>query len=70
MNTYQLCLGDKYNILMCGLSGTYFFILVLATILSSKHMFPSVRQIESVEDNCLRHLEEGIYNENVQLKKE
>lgn len=69
INSYQVCFGDKYNIFMCGLSGTYFFILILATLLSNIHLFPKVREIESVEENYLRHLEEGIYNENMKLKK-
>jgi hypothetical protein len=60
-NTYAVCFGDKYHPLVCGMSSLYFFILVLATFCKFKKITP--RSLENMEDNYIRELEEGLYND-------
>ena len=62
-SAYKACVGENPNIFICFLSGSYFFVLVFATIVGWK-TFHVVRRIDGMEGEYLRRLEEGILNES------
>lgn len=62
-NTYRLCFGDSVNPLICGASGFYLSVLVLATLFSIKGI-PTREQITSQEPDLLRKVEEGLLTGN------
>ena len=61
-SAYKACVGDSSNILICGMSVSYFFILLLATLCSWK-VLPKTVQIDALEGEYLRRLEEGLREE-------
>jgi hypothetical protein len=61
-NAYRACVGDSSNIFICGISTSYFLILLLATLYSCRR-FEKPRQIDGIEGEYLRRLEEGIGHE-------
>lgn len=58
-NAYRACVGDTSNVFICGISTSYFLILLLAT-LCSYHRFGKSKEIDTLEGDYLRRLEEGI----------
>lgn len=61
-SAYKACVGDSSNIFICGMSISYFLILVFATICTWRQ-FPKPRQLDGLEGEYLRRLEEGILQE-------
>lgn len=59
-SAYKACVGE--NSFICFLSGSYFCILVVATVWSWK-TFVLPRQIDQIEAGYLRDLEEGCFGE-------
>lgn len=58
-SAYRACYGDSSNGIICFMSVTYFGILCFATILSWK-TFSKPKQIDNLEVEYLRRLEEGL----------
>jgi hypothetical protein len=58
-SAYRACVGDSSNVVICFMSVTYFGILCFATVITWK-TFVKPRQIENLEGEYLRRLEEGV----------
>ena len=61
-NTYKACMGDSSNVFICGISSSYFLILLLATLCSCR-CAPKPKQLDSLEEEYLRRMEEGIIHQ-------
>ncbi len=57
-STYKACMGDSSNLFICGISSSYFFILVFATLCSFRWA-PKPKDLDNLEGEYLRRLEEG-----------
>lgn len=57
-SAYRACTSDQGIPVMCGLSVFYFGVLVLATVCSWKGV-PKPRDLDALEADYLRRLEEG-----------
>lgn len=66
-NTYRMCNGENAVLPICVISGTYFGILILATLFSWKGI-PKPQELDALEGDYLRKLEEGIGFENKKEK--
>ncbi len=62
-SAYRACVGDNSNPFICFLSVSYFGVLALATFCSFKGL-PTPRQIDGMEGEYLRRLEEGMITPN------
>jgi hypothetical protein len=51
-------MGDPSNVFICGISSSYFMILLFATVCSCR-CAPKPRQLDSLEEEYLRRMEEG-----------
>jgi hypothetical protein len=60
-NTYRLCFGDSGISLICGASGFYLSVLVIATVCSWKCL-PSRKELTEQEPDTLRLIEEGFHS--------
>lgn len=60
-NTFKLCTDAEGSWIVCGMSGIYFGILVLATLVSHKRL-PTPNQLDRLEKGYLTDLEEGLFN--------
>jgi hypothetical protein len=60
---------EDSNLFICFVSGSYFFVLLVATILGWK-TFITPRKIDGLEGEYLRRLEEGLGLENQNHKPE
>ena len=58
-SAWRVCYGDNANSFICFLSSSYFMVLVFATLVSWR-TFTKPRQIDSLEGEYLRRLEEGM----------
>ncbi len=58
-SAWRACYGDNANSFICFLSGSYFFVLFLATLVSWKS-FKTPKQIDNLESQYLQRLEEGM----------
>jgi len=58
-SAYKACSGEGTNPLICFLSSSYFVVLFLATIASWK-TFQTPQNLDSLEGQYLRRLEEGV----------
>jgi len=63
-SAYRVCVGPDMNPYICFLSSSYVSILILATVFSWKGL-PRPKQLDALEGEYLRRLEEGVgqYNE-------
>lgn len=68
-SAYKACVGDNSNTFICVISVTYFFVLFLASLVSWKSI-PKPREIDALEGEYLRRLEEGILSEIPNEKQE
>jgi hypothetical protein len=59
-SAYKACIGE--NSFICFMSSSYFCILCIATICSWRS-FTKAKQIDSLEGEYLRRLEEGILDQ-------
>jgi hypothetical protein len=57
-NTFKLCTDSQGPWFVCGISGIYFSILVVATLVSHTCV-PKPRKIDRLESDYLSCLEEG-----------
>ena len=62
-SAYKACVGDNSNTFICIMSVSYFGILFMATICSWRSL-NKPRQLENMEAEYLRRLEEGVAMEN------
>jgi hypothetical protein len=58
-SAWKACYGNDANSFICFLSSSYFFVLLLATLMSWKHL-KIPQQIDNLEGQYLRRLEEGM----------
>ena len=58
-SAWRACYGDNANTFICFLSSSYFIVLFLATVMSWR-TFHKPKQIDALEGEYLRRLEEGI----------
>ena len=58
-STYRACVGESSNFFICGISSSYFLILLFATLCSFQGA-PKPRQLDNLETEYLRRLEEGL----------
>jgi hypothetical protein len=65
----KTCTGENANAFICVVSGSYFLVLFVATILGWK-TFVTPRKIEGLEGEYLRRLEEGLGFEEPNRKPE
>ncbi len=68
-SAWKACYGDNANSFICFLSSSYFFVLVFATFVSWKQ-FKIPREIDNLEGQYLRRLEEGMAFEQPNQKPE
>lgn len=68
-SAWKACYGENANSFICFLSSSYFVVLVFATFVSWKS-FQLPRQIDNVEAQYLRRLEEGMAFEEPNRKPE
>lgn len=62
-SAYKACVGDSSNIIICGMSVSYFLILLLASLCVSWKKIPKPQQLDGLEGEYLRRLEEGFSGE-------
>jgi hypothetical protein len=62
-SAYRVCYGSDTNPYICFFSSSYCAILVVATLFSCKGI-PKPKQLDSLEGEYLRRLEEGMINSN------
>ena len=67
-NAYKACSSEQGYWIICGLSSSYFLALVLATFCAGMG-FPSQKQVDGLEDEYLRRLEEGVSLEENRKQK-
>ena len=60
---YKACVIENSNPFICFLSVSYFGVLVIASLFSWKGL-PTPRQIDGMEGEYLRRLEEGMVTPN------
>ncbi len=66
-STYKACTGESSHFFICGLSSSYLLILLFATLCTFRGA-PKPRELENLETEYLRRLEEGFAREtNVKL---
>lgn len=58
-NTLKLCTDSDGSWFVCGMSGIYFGVLLLATLFSHKKL-PTPRELDRLERGYLSELEEGL----------
>ena len=58
-SAWRACYGDNANSFICFLSSSYFLVLFFATLMSWK-TFSKPKQIDALEGEYLRRLEEGM----------
>jgi hypothetical protein len=68
-SAYKACTGENANMIICFLSGSYFFVLVFATLVGWKS-FHTIRKIDGMEGDYLRCLEEGLTFHDTNRKQE
>lgn len=68
-SAWKACYGENANSFICFLSSSYFLVLLFATLVSWKS-FQMPRQIDNLETQYLRRLEEGMAFEEPNQKPE
>jgi hypothetical protein len=58
-SAYKACVGDNSNIVICFMSASYFCILCFATLCTWR-TFGKPKQLDAMEGEYLRRLEEGV----------
>lgn len=58
-SAYKACVTDSGNLLICGMSVSYFLVLLLATLCVPWKKMPKPQQFDGLEGEYLRRLEEG-----------
>jgi hypothetical protein len=58
-SAFRSCYTENSNVFICFLSGSYFLIICLATLVGWK-TFATPRKIDGLEGEYLRRLEEGL----------
>lgn len=58
-SAYRSCMAEYSNPIICGMSVSYFLILFLATLCSLRTL-RTPRQLDGLEADYLRRLEEGL----------
>ena len=59
-SAYKACSGESSNQIICGMSASYFLILLLATVCTTWKRAPRPQHLDALEGEYLRRLEEGI----------
>jgi hypothetical protein len=62
-SAYRACAAEDSQPFICALSVSYFAVLALATLCSWKGL-PTPKQIDGMEADYLRRLEEGMTRDN------
>jgi len=57
-STYRACVGESSNLFICGISSSYFLILLFATLCTCRWA-PKPQELDNLEGEYLRRLEEG-----------
>jgi len=66
-SAYKACTGEYANPFICGLSTSYFVVLAIASCWTFKRM-PTPREIDGMENQYLRDLEEGVFSGRMNVK--